>query len=137
MRGGGGVPRSSGGVGAVRGGARDGVRVPGIYADLLVRERERAARARTVWADPANLGAGVLHRPTDLLDALEAGEPVVVAASQLTSRRVTIPAHLRPGSNPGAWWRITSDDVVEQAKSPAVDQPRPKCRSQPASEEDG
>ena len=123
------MPRSrGGGLGLVR--AR--VRVPGIYADLLQRERERAERSRRVLADPKDPGAGVFRRSTRLLDALEAGEAVVVGAWQLSSRRageiyparyVSVPAHLRPGNCPGAWWRVSSDDVVERTVSLVVERP--------------
>jgi len=112
------VPRTRRGMGS----ARAGVRVPGIYEDLLRRERERFAGRRTVfYVDPKDPGAGFFRRSTHRLDALEAGEPVVVAAAQLSSPRVSVPAHMRPGNCPGARWRVTPDDVVECAVSPVVD----------------
>lgn len=114
------MPRTRRGVSP----ARVGVTVPGIYQSLLRRERERADRARRVLADPGKPGAAFCRRPTHLLDALEAGEAVIVAASQLGSRDVRLPAHMRPGNAPGAWWRVTADDVVERTVSPAVDRPR-------------
>jgi hypothetical protein len=88
---------------------------------LLRRERERADRSRTVAADPKNPSAGFFRRPTHLLDALEAGEPVTVAAWQVSSPRVAVPDHLRPGNCPGAWWRVSPDNVVAPADSPVVD----------------
>jgi hypothetical protein len=111
------VPRHRGGLGPVR----NGVRVPGIYEDLLLRERERVGRSRTVLANPNDPIGGVFRRATHLLRALEAGEAVTVAASQLCSRRVEVPAFLRPANWPGGWWRVTPDDVVEHAGSPVVD----------------
>jgi hypothetical protein len=107
--------------------ARVGVCVPGIYADLLLRERESVGRADAAAADRARRGVGVFRRPRHLLEALEAGEPVIVSASQLVGRRVQVPEHLRPGRRAGVrWWRVTPDDVVEQASSPVVDRPRRK-----------
>ena len=100
--------------------ARVGVCVPGIYEDLLLRERESVGRADAAAADRARRGLGGFHRSRHLLDALEAGEPVTVSASQLVSRRVQIPEHMRPGRC-HSWWRVTPDDVVAQTGSPVVD----------------
>jgi hypothetical protein len=93
---------------------------------LLRREREHVARSHAVYDDD---GAVVFARDTHLLDALEAGDAVVVAAWQLCSPRVSVPAHLRPGSCPGGWWRVTPDDVVERTDSPVVDRVRAPRRS--------
>jgi hypothetical protein len=123
---GGDVPRTSRRGLAV---VRDGARVPGIYADLLQRERERHERYRPVWADAKDPAGGVFCRPTFLLDALEAGLPVTVAGWQLCGRRVSVPAHMRPGSAPAAWWRVTADDVVERRVSPDVDRIRAPRRA--------
>jgi hypothetical protein len=104
--------------------ARVGVRVPGIYEDLLLRERDSVERAEAAAAGRAKRGMGVFRRSRRLLDALEAGEPVIVAASQLVSRRVQVPEHMRPGRRASVrWWRVTPDDVVEPASSPVVDRP--------------
>jgi hypothetical protein len=104
--------------------ARVGVRVPGIYADLLLRERDSVERAAAAAAGRAARGLGVFRRSRHLLDALEAGEPVTVSGSQLVGPRVQVPEHMRPGRRSGArWWRVTSDDAVEQASSPVVDRP--------------
>jgi hypothetical protein len=109
------MPRTKRGVGS----ARAGVRVPGLYADLLRREQERMAGRQTVfYVDPKDPTAGFFRRPTHRLDALEAGEPVTVSASELTSRHVQIPEHRRPGNCPGVWWRVTPDDVVERTDPP-------------------
>jgi hypothetical protein len=115
------MPRTRRGTGS----ARAGVRVPGLYADLLRREQERMAGRQTVfYVDPKDPTAGCFRRPTHRLDALEAGKPVTVSASELTSRHVQIPEHLRPGRRVGVrWWRVTPDDVVKQANSPVVDRP--------------
>lgn len=111
------MPRTRRAIGPVA----DGTRVPGIYADLLRRERERhARRPHTMPADSKNPGAGCFRRSTHLLDAFEAGDPVIVAAWQLSSRRLKVPESLRPANCPGAWWRVTPDDVVGCADSPAV-----------------
>ncbi len=120
------MPRTRRGMGS----ARAGIRVPGIYEDLLRRERERFAGRRTVFSvDPKDPGAGFFRRSTHRLGALEAGEPVTVSASQLVSRRVEVPEHMRPGRRAGArWWRVTPDDVVELASSPVVDRPTRKRR---------
>lgn len=84
------------------GSARAGVRVPGLYADLLRHERERMAGRRIIsYVDPKDPAAGFFRRPTHRLDALEAGKPVTVSASELTSRHVEIPQHLQPGICPG------------------------------------
>jgi hypothetical protein len=70
----------------------------------------------------------VFLRSTRLLDALEAGDTVVVGAWQLTGPRV--PAHMRPGSSPGGcWWRVSPDDAVVRAESPVVDRVRAPRRS--------
>lgn len=127
------MPRRSRGIGQ----ARDGVRVPGVYQGLLRRERERAQRSRTVLSDPKNPGAGVFRRPTRLLRALEAGEAVTVAASQLGSREVRLPAHMRPGNAPGSWWRVSPDDVVERTVSPVVDRPRAVAAVVPCEDDGG
>jgi hypothetical protein len=76
------------------------------------------------WAHRADHSAGFFVWPRTLLDLLEAGEPVTVQDWQLGSRRVPVPASLRPGSTAGKWWRITPNDVVERASSPVVDRPR-------------
>jgi antitoxin (DNA-binding transcriptional repressor) of toxin-antitoxin stability system len=120
------MPRTRRGAAA----ARVGVRVPGIYADLLLREREGVGRADAAAADRAERGLRC-RRSRHLLDALEAGEPVVVSASQLVSRRVPVPEHMRPGRRAGVrWWRVTPDDAVEQASSPVVDRPTRKRRGE-------
>lgn len=112
------MPRTRRSAAAVR----VGVRVPGIYADLLLRERDSVRRADAVAAGRAQRGMGGFRRSRHLLNALEAGEPVTVSASQLVSRRVQVPQHMRPGGRSGAhWWRVTADDAVEQASSPVID----------------
>jgi hypothetical protein len=110
------MPRIRGGISP----ARDGVRVHGIYEEMLRREREWARRSRTVLADPSDPSAGCFRRPAHLLEALEAGEPVTVAAWQLGGRRVRVPESLRPGNCRGARWRVTADDVVERTVSPTL-----------------
>lgn len=108
--------------------ARVGFRVPGIYADLLLRERNSVERADATAAGRAERGMGGFRRPRRLLDALEAGDPVTVSASQLGSRRVQVPEHMRPGRRAGArWWRVTPDDVVVRASSPVVDRSRSRA----------
>jgi hypothetical protein len=119
------MPRTRRGVAA----PRVGVRVPGIYADLLLRERDSVERADAAAAGRAKRGLGVFRRSRHLLAALEAGEPVTVAASKLGSRRVQVPEHMRPGRC-HSWWRVTSDDAVEQARSPVVDGAPPKRGSE-------
>lgn len=110
--------------------ARVGVRVPGIYADLLMRERDSDDRSQAPAADRAKRSLG-FRRSRHLRDALEAGEPVVVSASQLVSRRVQVPEHMRPGRRAGVrWWRVSPDDVVERANSPVVDRPTRKRRGE-------
>lgn len=111
--------------------ARVGVRVPGIYADLLSRERDSVERADAAAAGRANRGHGVFRRSRHLLNALEAGEPVTVSASQLVSRRVQIPEHMRPGRR-HSWWRVTPDDAVARSSSPVVDRPTRKRRGEGA-----
>jgi hypothetical protein len=49
---------------------------------------------RIVWVDPNDPSAGFFRRASHMVDALEAGEPVTVAAWQLGSGRV-------PGSGAG------------------------------------
>lgn len=118
--------------------ARVGVRVPGIYEDLLLRERDSVERSDAAAKDRAKRGLGVFRRSRHLLDALEAGEPVTASASQLASRRVHVPEHLRPGRRTGVrWWRVTSDDAVEQASSPVVDRPARARRGERRYKEDG
>jgi hypothetical protein len=102
---------------------RVGVRVPGLYADLLLRERGSVERSTAAAAGRAGRGVGAFRRSRHLLDALEAGEPVIVSASKLVSRRVQIPELMRPGRC-HSWWCVTPDDVVERASSPVVDRPR-------------
>jgi hypothetical protein len=112
-------------VARIKGGsvpARVGVRVPGIYSDLLRRERESGGRADAAAADRARRGVGA-RRSRHLLDALEAGEAVTVSASQLVGGHVRVPVHMRPGRT-CAWWRVTPDDAVVQADSPVVDRAR-------------
>lgn len=107
--------------------ARAGVRVPGIYEDLRRRERESVARADAATAGRADRGLRVCRRSRHLLDALEAGDPVTVSASQLGSRRVQVPEHMRPGRR-HSWWRVMPDDVVEQTNSPVADSPARRPR---------
>ena len=112
------MPRTKGRNGLVH----RGVRVPGVYEDLLLRERERQARRpHTMRADPTEPGVGCFRRSTHLLRALEAGEPVTVSAWQLSSRRVQVPASLRPVNCFRVWLRVSADDVVEKTDSPVVD----------------
>lgn len=123
------MPRTKRGVGP----ASAGVQVPGLYADLLRREQERMAGHRTVfYVDPKDPTAGFFRRPRPMhrLNALEAGKPVILSASELTSRHVQIPEHLRPGRSVAArWWRVTPDDVVVETVSPVVDRPARRRRS--------
>jgi hypothetical protein len=100
---------------------RDRVRVPGIYEDRLRREHEHVERSHTVYDDAGNV---VFARNTHLLDALDAGEAVKVAAWRLSSEHVRVPEHMRPGKCPDGWWRVTPDDVVERPVSPVVDRVR-------------
>jgi len=125
------MPRTRRGIGPAAG----GVRVDGIYADLLRREREfyyqhgepfvteDGREIRVWWKDRDDHSAGCFVNNRHLLDALEAGEAVTVAAWQLSSRRVQVPESLRPGNCPGSWWRVSADDVVQRANSPVVDRP--------------
>jgi hypothetical protein len=44
----------------------------------------------------------VFRRSSRLLDALETGEAVVMPASQLGTRSVSVPVTMLPGNRPGA-----------------------------------
>lgn len=103
-----------------------GVRWPGIYAAMLARERECHYRygEMVVWADPDDHSAGFSCRPRNRLDALEAGEPVVVRSHELHGRNLSErPALLR--LDPRQWVSVHSDDTITPAKSPVVDPIRP------------
>jgi hypothetical protein len=80
-------------------------------------------------ADPKKPAAGMLRRSSRLLDALEAGDAVIVAAWQLSSQRVSVPEHMRPGKCPNGWFWVTPDDVALRTDSPVVDRVRAPRRS--------
>ncbi len=100
-------------------GRRGGITVPGIYGRLLERERENAGRPDPRWL---HTEAGLRGEPcpdefrskSDLLDALEAGEPVEVPSWRLgghsePDERLRL-THHRDRSIVG--WLVHSDDVV-------------------------
>lgn len=91
--------------------------IPGVYARLREREQLRH-RYPVVFAEPGNPAAGYFRRPTHLLDALTAGEPVTLPRSSVvalfwTGRGsppvVPWPAEVAP------WLTVTADDVVTVA----------------------
>jgi hypothetical protein len=96
------------------GSVRDGVRVPGIYPDLLRRGREKRC-GRKCFVDPNDPSAGFFQRSTHRLDALEAGETVTVAAWELGSRRVPVPESLHPRNCKVC--RVSPDDSVVPARA--------------------
>ena len=64
-----------------------GLRISGLYAQLLERERDKCGYPdpRKTLADPTNPDAGFSCRPRNLLEALEAGKPVLVQRSTVRS----------------------------------------------------
>jgi hypothetical protein len=74
-----------------------GVRVPGLYQALLERERRRRAQAdpRNILSDDPGDLRPVYRRTRRLLDALEAGLPVVMVRWMVGSRRSTPAVDLR------------------------------------------
>ena len=98
-----------------------GVRWPGIYAAMLQHERELHAHYGDlrVWADPDDHSAGCFCWPRDRLDALEAGEQVVVRRHELPHGMRERPASMR--WDPHEWVSVHSDDTITPAKSPVVD----------------
>lgn len=99
------MPRVRGGV------RRPGLRVPGVYAALLARERKRHGRAQLAGR----------RRPRHLLVALEAGASVVVRGHDLGGRDIpAVPLSAEQKQWPN-WYSVTPDDGVELAESPVVD----------------
>jgi hypothetical protein len=113
-----------------------GLRVPALYEALLAREREHHYRygetvvhegreLQVVWADPNNHAAGCFCRPRHMLDALEAGQPVVVRGHDLGGwdiPKVPLSAEQKDWPN---WYTVTLDDRIVPAEYPVVDPIRP------------
>lgn len=73
----------------------DGLPIPGLYQQMLERERERQSRCDPRWAveRPGEEAPPVYGRPESLLRALEADVPVLVQRSSARS----------------AYWHLTGD----------------------------
>ena len=65
-------------------------------------------------ADPNDRSADHFRRPTQMLDALEASEPLTVPHWHLGKRA---PRFLR---RTGGWFRVDADDVVVPAECPTA-----------------
>lgn len=98
---------------------RGGIKVPGVYAQLLKQERERDNRADPRWRRTEAGRRGEPCPPewrqkSQLLSALEAGEPVEVPTHRLGGR--TVPdERLRRAPHEDrsiVRWRVNADDVV-------------------------
>jgi broad specificity phosphatase PhoE len=97
-----------------------GLRIPGLYEQLLERERDKHDGPSTVdprWARqrPGEEAPAVYRRPDRLLRALEAGETVLV---QRSSARLAYRYLSRERRDPFPWHRsvrtvqVTPEDVV-------------------------
>jgi hypothetical protein len=100
------------------------LRVPGLYAALLERERKRQERAErrsaVTYTYPAE-DLAVMRRPDHLLRALEAGEPVVVRGHDLGGWSIpTVPLSPEQKDWPN-WYTVTPDDRIVPAGYPVVD----------------
>jgi hypothetical protein len=98
------------------------MRVPGLYEALRERERKRQERdeRRGVVIYPAE-DLAVMRRPRHLLDALEAGEPVVVRGHDLGGWSIpAVPLSPEQKQWPN-WYSVTPDDRIVPAESPVVD----------------
>jgi hypothetical protein len=111
-------------------GSCGGLRVPGLYAALLERERGHHERwgGRRVYADPEDHSQGFFLRDRHLLDALEAGEPAVFSGHDLGGNgipQVPLSAEQKPWPN---YYTVTPDDRIVPAEYPVVDPIRPPRR---------
>jgi hypothetical protein len=102
------------------------MQVPGQYEALLARERKHHERwgGRSVYADPEDHSQGFFLRDRHLLDALEAGQPVVVRGHDLGGwnfPKVPLSAQQKDCPN---YYTVTPDDRIVPADSP-VDPIRP------------
>jgi hypothetical protein len=96
-----------------------GVRVPGLYQALLVKERRRCREPdpRNILSDEPGYTSPVFHRSRRLLDALEAGKPVVMLRWMVGSRRSTPPVDLPWDRESVTAVLVSPDDVVRPAES--------------------
>jgi hypothetical protein len=104
-----------------------GLRVPGLYAALLERERGYHERrgGRRVYADPEDPWRGFFQLSEHLLNALEAGEPAVFSGHKLGGRgipKVPLSAEQKDWPN---YYTVTPDDLIVAAEYPVVDPIRP------------
>jgi hypothetical protein len=107
------VPRfSDGGLGG-------GIRVPGLYEALLVKERRRCREPdpRNILSDQPGDMSPVFHRSRRLLDALEAGKPVVLPWWMVGSPRSQPPVVLPWDRQEVPSLLVSPDDVVRPAES--------------------
>lgn len=80
------MPRARRGVGA----ARQGVKVPGIYEDLLRRERERFAGApHRLLCRPARSERRLLRRRAHLLEGVAVGQQASPGAGASAAREMS------------------------------------------------
>ena len=102
-----------------------GLRVPGLYAALLERERKFQARCERRGITYTSDDHRLMSRPTHLLDTLEAGEPAVVRGHDLGGwgiPKVPLSAEQKDWPN---WYTVTPDDRIVPAATPVVDPIRP------------
>jgi hypothetical protein len=109
-----------------------GLRVPGLYEALRERERRHHERrgGRRFYADPEDHSRGFSLRDRRLLDALEAGEPVVVRGHDLGGwgiPKVPLSAEQKDWPN---WYTVHPDDTITLSGSPVVDPIRPPSGSE-------
>ncbi|MDT5348329.1 MAG: hypothetical protein QOH91_1616 [Mycobacterium sp.] len=104
-----------------------GRRVPGVYAAMLEKERERHDRygeavvlggreQRVVWADPDDHSAGVFRRDDKLLKLLEAGKPVIVQRWWVGSRKSKLSVHWPYERGTVKFVQVNPDDTITPAR---------------------
>lgn len=94
-----------------------GIQIPGLYRALLEKERQRCAEPdpRRIWSGDPGEPAAVFHRSRRLLDALEAGKPVVMVRWMVGSH-VSVPPVVLPWDRSVKSVLVSPDDVVSPAE---------------------
>lgn len=105
--------------GSAAGSRRGGFHVPGVYQALLERERAEDSAASRYWVNSDDHSQGFYARSTKLLEALEAGETVVVPVWFLGGHSVPCGEafreyKLRLSPRP-RHWVVAPNDVVRPA----------------------
>jgi hypothetical protein len=97
-----------------------GLRIPGLYRALLDKERDRQERADRATVRMREEFGYSSRRDRRLLDALEAGQTVVMPRWRVGHKRSTPPVDLPWDRHEVTTVRVSPDDVVRPAEGPGL-----------------